>query len=588
MKIWKNKKIMIAAGVVIVVAVLGYWRYGAQPTEQIITAMVKRGDLVQSVEPSGSVKSRSEMNLNFDTTGKIALINVKVGQTVKAGELLARLYTGSLDAAVSQAAADLAKARGSLAAYEAGSTLETIAQYEAEVQKAEANLAKARADLANLKASLKQTLDNAQANQVNTLQGTITTLETAMTDMDTVLGLENTMANDTFDNAITSLDQSSSYFSVAKSDFTNARAKINSAKAASNSLVTLSSSEEIASATAKIKEALEAAATALNSTWTVLDKLDFNSPSHNITISTVTSKKTTIDTDRAAVTTKRTSVMSGEQAIATAKLNYSGEAGSAGASQVAQYEATVQINEAALASAQATLAGKKAPPRPVDLESYRAAVSSGQAALSSVVANRNKAIIYAPVDGIITQKNNEVGENNSAATAVLVLLPHSDFEIEVNVSESDITKVKVGQGVDITLDAYGEEHIFKGKVISVDPAETLISDVVYYRVKAVIDPAETLAAGGLVVEEDIKDIKSGMTANVTIFTDKKENVLMIPERAVEEKNDVKVVRVLTDAKRQKWQEREVTTGLAGNDGMIEIKTGLNEGEQVITYLKSLK
>lgn len=588
MKIWKNKKILIFVAVVIVASVIGYLRYGNRPTEQIITATVKRGDLVQSVEPSGSVKSKSEMNLNFDTTGKIALINVNVGQAVKAGDLLSRLDTGGLDAAVSQAAADLAKARGSLSAYEAGATLETIAQYEAEVQKAEANLAKARADLANLKASLKQALDNSQANQVNALQGAVTTLETAMTDMDTVLGVENTMANDTFDNAITALDHSSGYFSLAKTDFTNARSKINSAKTASNALSTLSGGDTILSASVKTREALEAVAAALNSTWTVLDKLDFNAPSHNLTISNITGKKITIDADRAAVTTKRTAVMSGEQAIATAKLNYVGETGSAGASQVAQYEATVQIYEAALASAKATLAGKKAPPRAVDLESYRAAVSSGQAAWNSVVSNRDKAFIYAPVDGIITQKNNEVGENNNATKAVLVMLPHSDFEIEVNVSESDIIKVKVGQSVDVTLDAYGDDHIFKGKVASINPAETLISDVVYYQVKVVLDPLETLAAGGLVVEDDVQKIKSGMTANVTIFTDKKENVLMIPERAIAENGGIRTVRVLTDIKRHKWQEREVTAGLRGNDGLIEIKTGLNEGEDVITYLKSLK
>lgn len=575
MKLINKRNVII---LVIAAVVIGgiIWKQKSRPAGQIVTAKVQRGQLIQTVEPSGSVKSKSEINLNFDMVGRIAVINVKVGDEVKTGQLLARLDTKNLDSAVNQAAADLAKARGNLAAYEAGATVETIAQYEADVQKAEANLAKAQADLANLKISLKQTFDNAYINQINTLQGSITTLETAMTDMDTVLGIENAAANDTFDKAITTLDDSSFYYSQAKTDFTNARLKLNEAKTASQILTTSSANPDVDAATAKIKTALDVVATALGSTWKVLDKLDVNAPSHNLTISQVTTKKTTLDTDRAAITAKKTSVLTGEQAIAAARLNYEGGTNSAGSSQVAQYEANVKIYEAALASAQASLAAKKAPPRQVDLESYRAAVQSAGAALATTEANRHKALIYAPVAGIITKKNHEVGESNSAATPVLVLMPISDYEIEANVSEADIIKIKIGQNVDVTLDAYDNNHIFKGRITSIDPAETLISDVVYYQVKVVLDPTEA----------DLKGIKAGMTANVTIFTNQRDQVLMIPERAIEEKNGKKYVRVLIDSKSQKMAEKEITTGLRGNEGMIEVVSGLNEGEEVVTFAKN--
>lgn len=583
-----NKRNLII--LIIAAAIVGgvIWKQKSQPTGQIVTAKVQRGQLIQSVEPSGSIKSKSEINLNFDMVGRIASMAVKVGDEVKAGQLLARLDTKNLDSAVNQAAADLAKTRGNLGAYEAGATPETIAQYEADVQKAEANLAKAQADLANLKISLKQTFDNAYINQINTLQGSITTLETAMTDMDTVLGVENSAANDTFDKAITTLDNSSFYYSQAKADFTNARLKLNEAKTASQTLTTSSTNTEIDAATTKIKTALDALAIALGSTWTVLDKLDVNAPNHNLTISQVTTKKTTIDTDRAAITVKKTSVLSGEQTVAAARLNYEGATGSAGSSQVAQYEANVKIYEAALSSAQASLAAKKAPPRQVDLESYRAAIRAAEAALATTEANRHKALIYAPVAGVITKKNNEAGESNSSATPVLVLMPVSDYEIEANVSEADITKIKIGQNVDVTLDAYDNNHIFKGRITSIDPAETLISDVVYYKVKAVVDPAETLKSGSQVTEADLQGVKAGMTANVTIFTNQRDHVLMIPERAIEEKNSRKYVRVLIDPKNQKMEEKEITTGLRGNEGLIEVVSGLSEGEEVVTFTKNGK
>ena len=278
--------------------------------------------------------------------------------------------------------------------------------------------------------------------------------------------------------------------------------------------------------------------------------------------------------------------MSGEQSIASAKLNFGLEAGSAAASQISQYEANVKISEASLKAAQASLDSKKAPPRQVDLESYRASVQSAQASLLSAEANRSKAFIYAPVNGVITQKNNEVGESNSTAKPVLVMLADSDYEIEVNVAESDIAKVQIGQITNITLDAFGDDHIFKGKVMMIDPAETLISDVVYYKVKISIDKDESLATGQNVTEQHLKDIKSGMTASVTIFTNRKEGVLMVPERAVIVKDNKKIIRVLVDKKKQTIVEKEVQTGLRGNEGMVEIISGLNEGEEVVTFIKS--
>ena len=76
-----------------------------------------------------------------------------------------------------------------------------------------------------------------------------------------------------------------------------------------------------------------------------------------------------------------------------------------------------------------------------------------------------------------------------------------------------------------------------------------------------------------------------MTANIRITTDQKDNVLIIPQRAVLSENNKEFVRVLTDAKKIKHEKREVKTGLRGDDGMIEINEGLNEGEEIITFIK---
>jgi len=74
-----------------------------------------------------------------------------------------------------------------------------------------------------------------------------------------------------------------------------------------------------------------------------------------------------------------------------------------------------------------------------------------------------------------------------------------------------------------------------------------------------------------------------MTANVTIITDFKENVLILPQRAVLERNGKKFVRVPEDST---FKEIEVQTGLRGSGGEIEIISGLKEGDKVITFIKS--
>ena len=73
-----------------------------------------------------------------------------------------------------------------------------------------------------------------------------------------------------------------------------------------------------------------------------------------------------------------------------------------------------------------------------------------------------------------------------------------------------------------------------------------------------------------------------MTANVIMETDKVENVLRVPLRAVKQKNGVKIVVVLVNGLPQ---EKTVTTGLRGDEYM-EILSGLNEGEDVITFTKT--
>jgi len=77
-------------------------------------------------------------------------------------------------------------------------------------------------------------------------------------------------------------------------------------------------------------------------------------------------------------------------------------------------------------------------------------------------------------------------------------------------------------------------------------------------------------------------VKSGMTVDVDIICDSRENVLAVPQRTVFNKNGDKFVRVLEE---KNVKEVKVETGIRGSEGEIEILSGLKEGEKVITFIK---
>jgi multidrug efflux pump subunit AcrA (membrane-fusion protein) len=80
-------------------------------------------------------------------------------------------------------------------------------------------------------------------------------------------------------------------------------------------------------------------------------------------------------------------------------------------------------------------------------------------------------------------------------------------------------------------------------------------------------------------------LKSGMTANIDILADERENVFYVPQRAVLSKNGDKMVKILSDEKSGAITEVAVKTGLRGSDGNIEITDGIREGDKVITSEK---
>ena len=234
-------------------------------------------------------------------------------------------------------------------------------------------------------------------------------------------------------------------------------------------------------------------------------------------------------------------------------------------SEVKAAQQTIQSKELALTQAESQLALTKAPARPSDIAVYKAQIAQAEASAQGVLAQLRKRQIYAPLDGIITKVDVKLGSIASPTEGSISLISRDPYVIESFVPEIYVSMVKVGDLATVTLDAYGAGVTFEAKVVSVDPAETIKDGVATYRTKLQFLANDTR-------------IKTGMTANVVIVTDKRSGVLSVPEGAIFEKYGKRLVKVQVG---KEVAEREITMGLVSSLGLVEVTSGLQEGDTVL-------
>lgn len=263
------------------------------------------------------------------------------------------------------------------------------------------------------------------------------------------------------------------------------------------------------------------------------------SPSSSLTQTTIDTWKSNVSTARTNIATTIASFTASRETYRTAVVNLS----------IAEKQLSL---DKAGATSEAILV-------------QQASLDEAKAGEINAEAQLSKTIIYAPFDGIITSKNFEVGEIVNANSPVISLISENKFKIEANIQEADISYLKIGDIAKVTLDAYGDEAVFTAKVAFIDPAETVIEGVSTYKTTFYF------------TESDSR-IKSGMTANMDILTAQKTGVLAIPQRSVFSKGSEKFVKILSD---DEIKEVQVSTGLKGSDGLIEILGGISEGDKVL-------
>lgn len=566
------------------------------------TADVAKGKLAQTVEVTGEIKPAERIDLSFKTSGTLSRVFVKIGDQVKTGQVLADLEDADLNYAYDRARASLAVAQANLNAKLAGESKETIQMAQAGVDQAQAAYDKALSDLNNTKIQVQNdlqtasvALDTAKNNLANAIpvsdQGLTNTIESARVALNTAMGPLSSALND--GDAVVGVDDTASnmmyrqYLGAyslsaldrAKLSYAPAKAAKLEAEQEIKKLTSASSRADITQAANKVQDAIEKVQIYLLDVKNILAN---TLVSVYFTATDLATKKALIDADYTSVSTQKTAIVTAGQALDVSVLsNVSDKTKLEDAMKAAQVaydtaktnidmkiaaaESTAAIQKAALESAQASLDLKKAGPRAVDVAALRALLQDAQVAKNKAENDLNNARIIAPVDGTISDVVSDKGEQVTANTAQVRMVGTSQYDIEAKVPEADIAKIEVGQVSSITLDAYGDDVKFQGLVTAENPDQTKVQDAIYYNIRVTIDPAG-------------RDIKPGMTANVTVTTGVVEDTLYIPLRAVKTVDTKKTVRILVNGQPQ---SREVVLGLRGDEGKVQVISGLNVGEKVI-------
>lgn len=215
----------------------------------------------------------------------------------------------------------------------------------------------------------------------------------------------------------------------------------------------------------------------------------------------------------------------------------------------------------------------------LDPEEREAKVLASEKARADVAAARltlDETVLRAPFDGTVTKIPVRLGETVALSETVLRLAGTSSVSdapviIEAKIPESDVAKVKVGMRSKVTFDAFTNDEVFEASVQSVESSATIDQDVVSYVGTFVLDG---------VIDTRLRD---GMTANVDIETGRRDNVLVLPFRALNRQDGKYLVQAETG---DSFTEREVKIGLEGDEGEVEIVSGLKEGERVKLTTKS--
>ena len=511
---FKNRtklKYSLFALVVLILVIAAYFLFFSGNNENsngLIT--VKKGEISEIVRITGKTLATKEVDLGFEVTGKIKQVNAPISANVKIGDSLVSLDTDQLRAELAIAQATLEADRASLSDTVDGTRPEEIAVSEAKIISAESSLYDAYSQLRDSHLDSYTKADDAIRNRIDQF-----------------------FTNPETDPKIV----------FSTSDF-NLEQKIESGR--SNVKNTL--------------ERLSANTTALIDNSEYLDYSEKIKTDLGIVKNFLDDVAMMINTLDAGSSLPQSSIDGYKSSVVTARTNISGAV-----TALLTVEEKVRTAKTALLVAQQNLNVLKAGSTGSQIKIAEAKVRQSEANVQKIQVQVSKSTLRAPFSGVVTKQDAKIGQVVSQNQTVMSMIGDEGIEIEAQIPEVDIGRVKIGNPVRITIDAFAGEN-FSGKITYIEPAETIIDGVVNYKSTIRFDNVDTLAR-----------IRSGLTVNLYIETEYSDSALIIPQFAVIETDEGIFVEKDVNGKKERTA---VTLGIRGEEGMLEIISGVEEGDKV--------
>jgi HlyD family secretion protein len=504
--------------------------------EEFSFVTVERGNLTQELFETGSTEKGDDIRLGFKEGGRIESVLSKEGERVSRGTVIATVDKKDLELSLREAEAALASAQATLQRFLSGSTTEELEVVNLAVKSAEVALLSAENNLKEQEKITDEMLRTSYQNVATLIGNVFSTVKEVEIGVD---ALTNT------------------YFTgLVVSETISGRKSRDTIK---KKVKEIENYKSLAANTTSYKEREDALENVESALKTIIGEIDniisvADSSFYKDRISST--EKEVLRTYRGLVNGSLSEVIALRGVISSVKAEVNAVLTAA--------KGGVDSAKSALNQAKAERSRITANPEKTDKSIREAAVTQAKARVDLFKSRIADATLRSPVSGTISNILVSSGEVVAPGSPVAVIVPEKDVQIAVDIYEGDISKVSVGNEAKAIFVAFpGEE--FEGEVVFINPTGKVIDGVIYYGIKVVLNqyPERVLPQ---------------MTVDVTIKTAEKENVLLLPERAVRRKDGKNLVLVLENGEKT---EKEIVLGLRGEGRMAEVISGLSEGDSVI-------
>jgi len=556
---WKKKLLLVILIVVIVgCGYLACTKTGKNDsvTTYLLTKATK-GMIIQTVTGSGQVTASNEVELKPEVSGDLVYSNMKSGQNVKKGDILARIDSSEAQKSVRDARLNLESAQLSLTKLTSIDNLSLIQSKNA-LSQAEESKQKAIDNLEKIYEDAYNSVSNAFLDFPNT----ITELKNVL--YDNGIGRSEVSIGSNQDNIDALLnttypsdrDAIEVFQKSAESDYAIARLKYDSNFNSYKKSTRYSDKSTIEALLNETIETARSISQTAKSESNYLDAwVDYRTSRNWEVYAKVIEYQSEIASNIGTTNNHLSNLLSIQRSIQ-------------------DYKESIINADRTIEEKKIYLKDLEAGADELDIKSQELNILQKQDALIDVLDNLAKYTIRAPFNGSVAVTNSDVGDSITSATVLATIITDQKIA-EITLNEVDIANIKIGQKSTLTFDAV-EDGGRWGEVVEIDTIGTVSQGVVNYVVKIAFDA-------------DDERIKPGMSVGASIITNSKQDIVIVPSSAIKTKNGNSYVEIPDESvsvsdsaiKLSKIPKQQIIEVGLSDDNSVEIISGLSEGDIIV-------